>query len=426
MGILPGIFILTLVLITVFSLRLKVPPFFTLLAGALFFGLASGMDLDQAMKAILGGLGRVFSMFAIIILSGAIIAKTLQAQGMIGDLVDDLQKRTRNGHTLAGIGGYLFAIPTTCCITAFVMLTPVLERLGKENNEGRSYMYLAAVGSVLSYTLIYPTPVVIPLFSSFGKGASPLIFNLVAIPLSLLLLIAVIIVFRARFIRSGRQNAVLPGSSDDACGTYPGIHWKAWAPFLAIMLAIPVFSLIIPLSHESLIQCIMIVGLAVALILATSSARAEGIHKGTMHAGMIMFDICGAGALGNVIAVSGFSGEIFPLISGTLPIVLIPFAFTALVQAAQGSRVVSAVIASEVLSGTAIAASMHPIPLILSVAAGTCVISYLSDPYFWLLQRTTGDSAGGVVKHYSLPLCICGLAALSGALALQALLGPPT
>ena len=78
MGILPGIFLLTLVLITVFSLRLKVPPFFTLLAGALFFGLASGMNLDQTMKAILGGLGRVFSMFAIIILSGAIIAKTLR------------------------------------------------------------------------------------------------------------------------------------------------------------------------------------------------------------------------------------------------------------------------------------------------------------------------------------------------------------
>jgi GntP family gluconate:H+ symporter len=191
------------------------------------------------------------------------------------------------------------------------------------------------------------------------------------------------------------------------------------------MLAILVFSLLIPLSHESLIQCIMIVGLAVALILATSSARAEGVHKGTMHAGMIMFDICGAGALGNVIAVSGFSGEVFPLISGALPLVLIPFAFTALVQAAQGSRVVSAVIASEVLSGTAIAASMHPIPLILSVAAGTCVISYLSDPYFWLLQRTTGDSAGEVVKHYSLPLCICGLAALSGAIALQIALGSP-
>jgi len=147
------------------------------------------------------------------------------------------------------------------------------------------------------------------------------------------------------------------------------------------------------------------------------------VHKGTMHAGMIMFDICGAGALGNVIAVSGFSGEVFPLISGALPLVLVPFAFTALVQAAQGSRVVSAVIASEVLSGTAIAASMHPIPLILSVAAGTCVISYLSDPYFWLLQRTTGDSAGGVVKHYSLPLFICGLAALSGAIALQIALG---
>lgn len=169
----------------------------------------------------------------------------------------------------------------------------------------------------------------------------------------------------------------------------------------------------------------MIAGLVVALLLATPSARASGISSGTKHAGMIMFDISGAGALGNVIAASGFLNQVFPAVTEALPLVLIPFAFTALVQAAQGSRVVSAVISSEVISGTAIAASMHPLPLILSVAAGTCVISYLSDPFFWLLQRTTGDSVSMVMKHYSLPLFSCGLAALSAALVLHIVLGAP-
>ncbi|MCU0631410.1 MAG: GntP family permease [Methanolinea sp.] len=421
-----SILLLTLLFITVMSLWVRPPPFFTLFAGALFYGLASGMNLDQVMIAVIGGLGKVFAIFAIIILSGAIIARTLQAQGLIEGLVADLQRRTGDSHTLSGLAGYLFAIPTTCCITAFVMLTPVLERLGN-GGENRKYLYLAAVGSVLSYTLIYPTPVVIPLFSGLGEGASPLVFDLVAIPLSLLVLFAVILVFRARSVARGEGETRDEGNDagDQAwSATAGGIHWRAWAPFLAILISIPLFYLGFSLSHESLIQCIMVVGLVTALALATPAARTAGLHQGTKHAGLIMFDICGAGALGSVIVSSGFPQAVFPGISGFLPLVVIPFAFTALIQAAQGSRVVSAVISSQVLAGTAIAASLHPLPLILSVAAGTCVISYLSDPYFWLLQRTTGGSVGEVVRNYTFPLCIGGLAVFAASLALQAALGP--
>jgi len=73
------IFILTLLFITAMSLWLRPPPFFTLFTGALLFGLASGMNPDQVILTILEGLGNVFAIFAIIILCGAIIAKTLQA-----------------------------------------------------------------------------------------------------------------------------------------------------------------------------------------------------------------------------------------------------------------------------------------------------------------------------------------------------------
>ena len=411
------IFLFALIFITVMSIWVRAPPFFTLLAGALFYGLLAGMEPDQVIIAAIGGLGKVFALFAVIILCGAVIAKTLQAQGQIEGLVADLEKRTSNTHALSGLAGDLFAIPTACCITAFVMLTAVLERLSRVG-EKRKYLYLAAVGSVLSYTLIYPTPVVIPLFSGLAGGTSPLIFDLVAVPLSLLALGAAVFAFRARSRKGGNGG-------EDAGNTTAGggIHWRAWAPFLAILASIPVFWLAIPLSHESMIQCIMIAGLLTAMVLGTPEARNEGLNRGMKHAGIILFDICGAGAFGSVIVASGFSEEVFPGISVALPLVLIPFSFTAIIQAAQGSRVVSAIIASQVLAGTAVAASMHPVPLILSVAAGTCVISYLSDPYFWLLQRTTGGSVGEVVRNYTFPLILCGLFVLAVAVLLQAALG---
>jgi len=231
----------------------------------------------------------------------------------------------------------------------------------------------------------------------------------------------VVFAFRARAGR-GMEGRLDPGEKMVDNTVAGKIHWKAWAPFLAILAAIPLFSIVFPLSHESMIQCIMLAGLLVCMALATPAERIAGLLQGTRHAGIIMFDICGAGAFGSVIVASGFPESVFPGMVTALPLVLIPFVFTAAIQAAQGSRVVSAVISSQVLAGTAVSASMHPIPLVLSVAAGTCVISYLSDPFFWLLQRTTGGSIWEVVRNYTVPLFVCGMVVLTGAVGLEAIL----
>jgi len=108
-------------------------------------------------------------------------------------------------------------------------------------------------------------------------------------------------------------------------------------------------------------------------------------------------------------------------VSGTLPAVLIPFAFTAIIQAALGSRVATAVIASQVMAGTALASVLAPLPLILSVAAGVCIVSWLTDPFFWLLHRTTDATIREISLAYTLPLAACGAAVLFLALVLHSM-----
>ena len=66
------------------------------------------------------------------------------------------------------------------------MLNPILDSLEKDTAKRNVLLYLAAVGGIISYALIYPTPVVIPLFDAFSGGMSPLLFDAIAIPLSLL------------------------------------------------------------------------------------------------------------------------------------------------------------------------------------------------------------------------------------------------
>jgi GntP family gluconate:H+ symporter len=168
-----------------------------------------------------------------------------------------------------------------------------------------------------------------------------------------------------------------------------------------------------------MINLIMLVGAATAIVLTPHSLRAPGISQGAKHAGMIIFDICGAGALGYVIVQSGFAQSALTQLTLFIPVIFVPFLFAALIETAQGSRVVTAVITAEVLAGSAVVAEIHPISLILLVSAGSCIVSYVTDPFFWLVQRTTGDNLKSVVKSYTVPIALAGIAIFIFALALE-------
>jgi GntP family gluconate:H+ symporter len=212
------------------------------------------------------------------------------------------------------------------------------------------------------------------------------------------------------------------GPQETAPGTpvpEEGIHWRAWAPFIAILATIPVALLLLHLSQVSMINVIMLVGAVTAIALASKEARAQGLSQGAKHAGLIIFDICGAGALGYVIVQSGFAHTALSQLTLLIPIILVPFILAALIETAQGSRVVTAVITAEVLAGSAVVGAIHPLPLILLISAGSCIVSYVTDPFFWLVQRTTGDDIGTVVKNYTLPIALAGFAIFIVAVALE-------
>jgi GntP family gluconate:H+ symporter len=413
-------FVITLALITIISLRYRISPFFTLIGGAVLFGLLAGMTPDATMLGIIAGVGKVFSAFGIIILCGAVIAKLLQEQHQIEEIVADIRRYVKNPPVIAGLSGYLLSVPITCCITAYIMLNPILDSLEKDKARRNVLLYLAAVGGIISYALVYPTPVVIPLYNAFSGGMSPFLFDAVSIPLSLLLLGGIILYFRFAC-----ADAVIPkatGTQETVTGTPDrdqGIHWRAWAPFIAILLAIPVSLLLLHLSQMSMINIIMLVGAVTAIGLAPHAVRTSGVSQGAKHAGMIIFDICGAGALGFVIVQSGFAQQALGQLTLLIPVIFVPFILAALIETAQGSRVVTAVITAEVLTGSAVIGAIHPLPLILLISAGSCMVSYVTDPFFWLVQRTTGDDIGTVVKNYTLPVALAGIGIFIVAVALE-------
>ena len=408
-------FALTLVAISFIGIRFRIAPFFTLVGGALFYGILTGISPDRLVTVMTAGLGKVFGLFAIIILSGAVIAKILEEQGQVTEIVADIRGRIRTPDTLSGFSGFLLALPVACSITAFIILEPIVRNLGKDES-CRTLLVITAIGSLISFGLIYPTPVTIPVFDALLTGFSPLAYDAVAVTLALLLLAGVLVVFR--------MNQACPrpeGGAGSPAGPRTGFHPRAWAPFAAILLAVPAGTAL-GLSAGSLIQVVMLAGAVTALILASPSARMSGLHRGVKHAGLIIFDICGAGALAAVILESGFAGTALGGITAVAPLLMAPFLLATLLQTAQGSRVVTAVVTAEILTGTAVAAAVHPIALALMVVAGTFVVSYVTDPFFWIVKHATGSGFPTMIRWYTLPLAGCGLIVFCAAMVLQVIL----
>lgn len=388
-------FLVAIILVALLTARFGLSPFLSLVVSALAYGVMTGMG-PELMGAISVGLARVFSALAIIVFSGSVIAEQLRRSGGVERIVADLQGAVGGGRGLlaAGLSGYLVALPVMCTMTSYLILEPVVGGMGRRaGGSRRRFLFSAAAFSVISFNLVYPSPVILTLTRSLGVSpAEALEFGL---PLSLLL-------FIPAFVYLGR----IPVAEElDAAEPLPlPPRLVSWAP-LALPLLLILAGILFPrMGLLGSPDVALLAGALLSAALAKGGAE-ETIKRATRRAGVIIFDLCGAGAFGYVIAQGGLGPELSLVLGPIIPAVVLPFLVASLIQLAQGSRVVTVVIAAEIMGGYPI----DPTTLLFSISAGAFVLSSFSDPYFWLVKETTGSDLKENLLGYTLPLTLFGL-----------------
>jgi GntP family gluconate:H+ symporter len=378
----------------------KLGPFLSLVVSALLYGLLVGMG-SEAIAFGATGLGRIFSALAIVVFAGALIAEYLRQTGAIARIVWDLLKITRKSLLVSGLAGYIISLPVMCSITAFMILEPVVSSLGRQTEgTAKRALFMTAACSVISFNLVYPSPVMVSLADSLRF--QPFDLQPRAISISLLL-------FALAFIYMLRQPK---GELQPSEISSPAVSWPvAWLPLLLPLVLILLGSM----RSDKLLgnpSIALLLGALLCLLLAKDKMQ-EMIRVASRRSGVILLDLCGAGAFGYILAQSGLGKEVFELGQG-LPILLLPFLVSSVLQLAQGSRVVTAIVASQVLQDY----PLDGLTMALTISAGAFMFSYVSDPYFWLIKESTGASMREMVRGYTLPLSLMGLAAfgMAGAL----------
>ncbi|MCX6676623.1 MAG: hypothetical protein NTU95_01585 [Methanothrix sp.] len=382
----------------------KLGPFLSLVISAIAFGLLVGMG-GELLGYVSTGLSRIFSSLALVVFSGALLAEYLRSTESLERIVSDLGKLADKSLAISGAAGYLISLPVMCSITAYMILQPVVSGLaGKDNVSSKRALFMTAACSIISFNLIYPSPVMIIL--STGLQAAPSDLLMRGIPISLVLF-ALAYIFMKRFFpeKTNTREIRAPAKMSRS---------RAWAPLL-VPIALILLGGGLPEKARILADPGIALLLGAMLCLALVREKMQDlIHVAARRSGVILLDLCGAGAFGYVVAQSDLGQEIYRL-GHFLPALLLPFLVSAALQLAQGSRVVTATVAAQILAG-------YPLPavtLALLIAAGAFMFSYVTDPYFWLIKSSTGASMKETVLGYTLPLGLLGLAAYAMAVVLH-------
>jgi len=375
----------------------RLGPFLSLVISAIAFGLLVGMG-QELLGYVATGLSRIFSSLAIVVFSGALLAEYLRRTESLDRIVADLGGLASKSQLVSGAAGYLISLPVMCSITAYMILEPVVSGLaGKGSVGGKRALFMTAACSIISFNLIYPSPVMITLTS--GLQVAPYDLLVRCIPISLVLFALAYFLMKHIFPANAESREIrVPARMSRS---------RAWAPLLVPIALILLGSLQEKVWILADPGIALLLGAMLCLALERKKMK-ELIHVASRRSGVILLDLCGAGAFGYVVAQSGLSQEIYNL-GQFLPALLLPFLVSAALQLAQGSRVVTAAISSQILAG-------YPLPavtLALLIAAGAFMFSYVTDPYFWLIKSSTGASMKQTALGYTLPLSLLGLAAFA-------------
>lgn len=400
--------ILGVAVLIVCTVKLKIHPFFCLIATTVVFAVVSGMNLNDMLSAFTSGMGSTMSDIGLVIALGTVTGALLEKSGAAETMAKTILKLTGKKHAALGLGitGYFVSIPVFCD-SAFVLLSPIAKRISKDTNISMTTMAIAlCMGLHATHMFVPPTPgpLAVAGILNADMGYVILFGALVSIP--------VMLVGYLGGVKAGKKYFYLPKDVVEVPADQ-----KLPSPTMAFLpILTPIVLMLIKTIGEMAgmsgiprsvfdILGTPAVALMVGLLIAVAGYRQifpddktawgfDGVFAEALRtAGQIVLIVGAGGAFSGVLKASPLQGILTETFSGlTIGILapfLIGFIFRTCVGSATIAMVTAATMITPLLDVLGFGSPMGRVIAMLACAAGGMMVFHGNDDFFWVTATTS-------------------------------------
>jgi Gnt-I system high-affinity gluconate transporter len=416
---------------------LKVDAFISFVVVSLAVGLAEGMDASTLLKSIETGIGSTLGSLVMILGFGAMLGKIVADSGAAQRIASSLVRSFGVKHIQWAlvITGFIVGVPMFYNV-GFVILVPLIFTVAAATGLPLLYIgipMLASLSVTHGFLPPHPSPSAIAVMFKADLGKTLVYGMIVAIP--------VIVLAGPLFARTLKKIPASPlkefvNPTMLAEHEMPGMAISVISAVLPVLLIMVATGIILtPLKDTVTGHIVSFVGTpSVALLISVMFAAAMlGLRRGkTMKEisdmisrsvtgiTMVLLVISGAGILKQVLTDSGVSEYIAGLLNGSgMSPLFLGWLIAAIIRVCVGSATVAGLTAAGIILPLVDSGSVSPELMVLSIGAGSLMLSHVNDVGFWMYKEYFTLSLKDTFRTWTVMETIVGVTGLLGVLLLN-------
>ena len=418
---------LGIALIILLTARFRVHAFFALTIACFTVGAGAGLPVPEIIDSIKEGFGNIMKSLGFIIVLGTTLGVVLEHTGSTAVMANYILKKInpRYSALAMSITGFIVGLPIFCD-SGYIVLS------GLNNSLARRTGISVVVMSVSLATGLYSVHCFVPPHPGIAATA-----GIVGVDYGKLILLGGLIAITGALTGylwasyAGRK-IVNADQEEVAAAPVTAVQPSVLNSFLPIVLPIALiaaksfFLMGSPTDALSVWEKLLsatgdpVTALAIGVLLAFNGARSwkkdtigKLFNEAVEKAGSILVIIGAGGAFGAVLQATHV-GEHF---GASLPLaglgIVFPFLLTVVLKTALGSSTVAVITAASVtvplLPALGLDTETGKLMCVLSMAAGSMMISHANDAYFWVISRFSKLDLKTMLKVYTVSTILMGL-----------------
>ncbi len=415
-------------LIVLLTARFRMHAFFALIIACFAVGLGAQLSVPEVIAAAKDGFGNIMKSLAIIIVLGTTLGVVLENTGSTAVMANYILRKVPPKFSALAMAmtGFMVGLPIFCD-SGYIVLSGLNKSLAKQINVPVTVMAVSLAGGLYSvHCLIPPHPGATAAAATIGVDYGRLILFgiLVAIPAMLTGYVW------ARY--AGKKWIRKSTAEYEEVSEMPLIQPSVMLSFLPVIVPIALIAiksfLLLKVNPASLTgwQKIVsslgdpVIALSIGILLAffagTSWKRdsiSKLLHDAVEKAGGILVIIGAGGAFGAVLQATKVGDQF----NHSLPLaglgILFPFLLTSVLKTALGSSTVAIITAASIihplLSALGLDSETGRLLCVLSMGAGSMMISHANDAYFWVISKFSEIDMSTMLKVYTIATILMGL-----------------